>query len=119
MIASAVSAGSRPPRSSPIGPAQPVELVRVTPASSSRARRSAWVLREPTAPDVPAAAMRAPSTIAGSSNFTSWVSTATASAGPRPISSASSSGQPTMSRSTSGNRASVANAARPSMTTVS
>ena len=78
----------------------------------------AWVLREPTAPTYRQPRWSA-STIAGSSNFTSWVSTATASAGPRPISSASSSGQPTMRRSTSGNRASVANAARPSMTTVS
>ena len=42
--------------------------------------------------------------MAGSSNFTSWVRTATASFGPRPISSATSSGQPTTSRSTSGNR---------------
>ena len=57
--------------------------------------------------------------MAGSSNFTSWVSTATASFGPRPISSATSSGQPTTSASTSGNRSGVANDARPSMTTVS
>ena len=57
--------------------------------------------------------------MAGSSNFTSWVRTATASFGPRPISSATSSGQPTTSRSTSGNRSGVANDARPSMTTVS
>ncbi len=57
--------------------------------------------------------------MAGSSNFTSWVRTATASAGPSPISSATSSGQPTTSRSTSGNRSRVANAARPSTTTVS
>ena len=49
-IASAVSAGSRPPRSSPIGPRSRPSSASVTPASSSRARRSAWVLREPTAP---------------------------------------------------------------------
>ena len=35
-------------------------------------------------------------TMAGSSNLTSWLRTATASAGPRPIRSATSSGQPTL-----------------------
>ena len=57
--------------------------------------------------------------MAGSSNLTSWDRTATASFGPSPISSATSSGQPTTSRSTSGKRSGVANAARPSTTTVS
>ncbi len=51
--------------------------------------------------------------------MTSCDRTATASFGPRPISSATSSGQPTTSRSTSGKRSGVANAARPSTTTVS
>ena len=57
--------------------------------------------------------------MAGSSNLTSCDRTATASLGPRPISSATSSGQPTIRRSTSGNRSGVANAGRPSTTTVS
>ena len=57
--------------------------------------------------------------MAGSSNLTSWDRTATASFGPSPISSATSSGQPMTSRSTSGNRSRVANAARPSTTIVS
>ena len=57
--------------------------------------------------------------MAGSSNFGSWLRTTTASAGPRPICSAASSGQATSSRSTSGKRSRVAKAARASMTTVS
>ncbi len=51
MIARAVSAGCAAAEVQADRPAQPVELVvGATPASSSRARRSAWVLREPTAP---------------------------------------------------------------------
>ena len=101
-----------------MGPRSRSRSAGATPASSRRARRSACVLREPTAPTYRQSRASA-ATIAGSSNFTSWVSTATASAGPRKISSATSSGHPTMSRSTSGNRASVAKAERPSITTVS
>ena len=56
---------------------------RVTPASRSRARRSPCVFFEPTAPTY-RQPRRSASTIAGSSNFTSWVRTATASSGPEP-----------------------------------
>src|SRR4051794_17074429 len=95
-IASAVSAGLRPPRSSPTGPRRRSSSAGLTPAPSSRWRRSPWVFFEPTAPTY-RQPRRSASTIAGSSNLTSWVSTATASLGPRPMSSATSSGHPTTS----------------------
>ena len=106
MIASAVSAGSRPPRSSPIGPRSRRQLVvaRRRPRAGARAGRPASSSSPPRRRSGSRGASA--STIAGSSNFTSWVRTATASSGPRPISSATSSGQPTMSRSTSRERAS-------------
>ena len=102
----------------PDRPAQPVQGLRRHPGSQEPSPPVALGLPRPTAPTYRQPRSSAV-TIAGSSNFTSWVSTATASPGPSPISSASSSGQPTISRSTSGKRASVANAARPSITTVS
>src|SRR5262249_1758785 len=49
-IARAVSAGWRPPRSSPTGPRNRASSASLTPASSSRARRSACGLRDPTPP---------------------------------------------------------------------
>ncbi len=50
MIASAVSAGARPPRSSPTGPRSRASSSSLTPAARRRSRRSPWVLRLPTAP---------------------------------------------------------------------
>ena len=49
-IASAVSAGARPPRSRPTGPRSRASSSSVTPASRRRARRSPCVFFDPTAP---------------------------------------------------------------------
>ena len=55
-MASAVSAGARPPRSRPTGPRSRARSASLTPASSRRARRSPWVFFEPDGPDVAAPA---------------------------------------------------------------
>src|SRR5688572_26089163 len=49
-IASAVSAGWRPPRSKPMGPWSRSSWASVIPDSRSRSRRAAWVFLEPIAP---------------------------------------------------------------------
>ena len=56
MIASAVSAGCRPPRSSPTGPRSRASSSSPTPAARSRSRRSPCVFFDADRADVPAAA---------------------------------------------------------------
>jgi len=77
----AVSSGVRPPMSSPIGAWMRASCSSVTPASRSRCVRFSCVRRDPIAPRYPTRVASEP-TIAGTSNFVSWVSTHTASRGP-------------------------------------
>ena len=79
--------------------------------------RSAWVRRDPMAPRYPTSVASA-ALMAGTSNLGSWVSTQTASRGPRlaPTSARCLSGQATTTSSAIGKRARVANTGRASQT---
>ena len=96
MIASAVSAGARPPRSRPIGPAQPVQLVVASPpprAAAPGGRPGSSASRPRRRTGSPGAAPRR-----SPARRTSRRGSAPRRhrPGPSPISSATSSGQPTM-----------------------
>ncbi len=118
MIARAVSAGSRPPRSSPIGTAQPVQVLRRDTRGEEPRPPVRLRLARAHGPDVAAAARErlddrrlVELDVVGQDR--DRVGRAEADLLGDLVRPA------TMSRSTSGKRASVANAARPSMTTVS
>ncbi len=101
----AVSSGVRAPMSTPIGAWMRARPSSSTPASRSRATRFSCVRREPIAPRYPTSVASA-ATIAGTSNFVSWVRTHTASRGPRssPTFARYRSGQSFTTSSAIGNR---------------
>ncbi len=94
-MARPISAGSRPPRSSPMGAWRRAISASPRPAASRRARRSAWARRLPMAPTYATSARSAASS-AGSSIFGSCDRTTTESSARRPCSAKARSGQSAM-----------------------